>query len=124
MNRVACLWFSSWLFGITTHTNAAQPNIILIVADDLGYGDVGYQGSTQIKTPHIDALAAAGVWFTQGYVSSPACCPSRAGMLTGRNQVRFGYDNNLDDNVPGFDPEFARLNVKKPSLTSLRKRAM
>ena len=49
---------------------AAQPNIILIVADDLGYGDVSYQGSSQIKTAHIDALAQSGVRFTQGYVSA------------------------------------------------------
>jgi arylsulfatase A-like enzyme len=95
---------------------AAQPNIILVVADDLGYGDVSFQGSTQIQTPHLDALARSGVQFKQGYVSAPVCSPSRAGLLTGRNQVRFGYDNNLDESTPGFDPEFAGLNVKEQTI--------
>jgi arylsulfatase A-like enzyme len=102
---------------------AAQPNIILIVADDLGYGDVSFQGSTQIKTPNIDALARSGVRFSQGYVSAPVCSPSRAGMLTGRMQVRFGYDNNLDDSTPGFDPEFAGLNVKEKTVADRLKAA-
>jgi len=99
------------------------PNIILIVADDLGYGDVSYQGSTQIPTPHIDALAAAGARFTQGYVSAPVCSPSRAGLLTGKMQVRFGYDNNLDDNTPGFDPDFAGLKVKEKTIADRLKAA-
>jgi len=55
------------------------PNFVIILADDLGYGDVGFTGSTQIKTPHIDTLAADGVIFEQGYVSAPVCGPSRAG---------------------------------------------
>lgn len=88
-----------------------RPNIILILADDLGYGDVGFHGSTQIPTPHLDRLAASGVRFTAGYVSSPVCSPSRAGLLTGRNQVEFGYDNNLAATQPGFDPAFAGLPV-------------
>lgn len=103
--------------------SAARPNIILIVADDLGYGDLGYQGSSQIPTPHLDALARSGMRFTQGYVSSPVCSPSRAGMLTGRNQVGFGYDNNLEDLAPGFDPEFAGLNVKEKTIADRLKAA-
>ena len=71
-----------------------KPNFVLILADDLGYGDVGFTGSTQINTPHMDALAKQGVIFTQGYVSAPVCGPSRAGLMTGRNQVNFGFDNN------------------------------
>ncbi len=111
------------LLATAQSVSAAPPNVILIVADDLGYGDVSFQGSTQIKTPHLDALAASGVRFTQGYVSAPVCSPSRAGMLTGRNQVRFGYDNNLDDNTPGFDPEFAGLNVKEKTIADRLKAA-
>jgi len=107
-----------------THTGeATRPNIILIVADDLGYGDVGFQGSSQIPTPHIDALAKAGMRFTQGYVSSAVCSPSRAGLLTGRNQVEFGYDNNLEDETPGFDPNFAGLNVKEKTIADRLKAA-
>lgn len=71
-----------------------KPNIIVIVADDLGYGDTGVYGSKIIKTPNIDALAADGVRFTQGYVSHPVCAPSRAALLTGRYQTRFGYEFN------------------------------
>ena len=83
---------------------------------NLGCGDLGFQGSSQIPTPHIDALTKAGLRFTQGYVSSAVCSPSRAGLLTGRNQVELGYDNNLDDFTPGFDPGFAGLNVQKKTI--------
>src|ERR1039457_4915355 len=72
----------------------APPNIILILADDLGYGELGCQGNPQVPTPNIDALARQGVRFTSGYVTAPYCAPSRAGLMTGRNQARFGYDIN------------------------------
>ena len=93
-----------------------RPNIILILADDLGYGDVGFQGSTQIPTPNLDRLAASGVVCAQGYVSAPVCSPSRAGLLTGRNQVEFGYDNNLAEVQPGFDSRFAGLPVSEQTI--------
>jgi len=93
-----------------------RPNIVLILADDLGYGDLGVYGSTQIETPHIDQLAKEGVRFTQAYVSSSVCAPSRAGLLTGRNQVEFGFDNNISDNQPGFDPSFLGLPVEVPTI--------
>jgi arylsulfatase A-like enzyme len=72
-----------------------RPNIVLIVVDDLGYGDLGVHGSRQIRTPHLDALARAGVRFTNGYSSAPMCAPSRAGLLTGRDQNRFGYTGTV-----------------------------
>ena len=71
-----------------------QPNIVLIFADDLGIGDTSVYGSEIIRTPNIDALAAEGVRFTQGYVSHPVCSPSRAGLLTGRYQQRHGWEFN------------------------------
>ena len=71
-----------------------RPNIIVIIADDLGYGDTGAYGSPRVKTPNIDALAREGVRFTQGYVAHPVCAPSRAALLTGRYQTRFGYEFN------------------------------
>lgn len=73
---------------------ARKPNVIVILADDLGYGDTSAYGSRLVKTPNIDALAADGVRFTQGYVSHPVCAPSRAALLTGRYQTRFGYEFN------------------------------
>ena len=72
---------------------AASPNIIIFFADDLGYGDVGYQGG-DLPTPHIDSIAHNGVQFTDGYVTCPVCAPSRAGLLTGRYQQRFGFADN------------------------------
>ena len=73
---------------------AGPPNIVLILADDLGYADIGIYGSEIISTPHIDALAASGVLFTAGYVSHPVCSPSRAGLITGRHQQRHGWEFN------------------------------
>ena len=71
-----------------------KPNILVIVADDLGYGDIGVHGGKDVPTPHIDALAASGLRCTNGYVSAPYCSPSRAGFLTGRYQTRFGHEFN------------------------------
>ena len=73
---------------------ARRPNVIFIVADDLGYGELGCYGGKGIPTPHIDALAAAGVRFTNGYVTAPFCAASRAALLTGRYQTRFGFEFN------------------------------
>ncbi|ETN96694.1 sulfatase-like hydrolase/transferase [Zhouia amylolytica] len=97
-------------------TKDQQPNIILIVADDLGFGDLSINGSKQIKTPYIDALAKNGIRFTEGYVSAPVCSPSRAGLLTGVNQVEFGHDNNLGGNQPGFDPEYNGMPVSQTTI--------
>jgi len=72
----------------------SRPNILLIVGDDMGYADVGFHGCKDIPTPHLDALAASGVRFTSGYVSGPYCSPTRAGLLTGRYQQRFGHEFN------------------------------
>jgi arylsulfatase A-like enzyme len=71
-----------------------KPNIVVIVADDLGYADVGFHGCKDIPTPHLDALAKSGVVCTNGYVSHPFCSPTRAGLLTGRYQQRFGHEEN------------------------------
>ena len=73
---------------------AVKPNVLLIVADDLGYGDLGIHGGKAVPTPNLDRLARAGVRCTSGYVSAPYCSPSRAGLLTGRYQTRFGHEFN------------------------------
>ncbi|MFO0968321.1 MAG: sulfatase-like hydrolase/transferase [Gemmataceae bacterium] len=72
----------------------AKPNILVIVADDLGYGDIGVHGGKAVPTPNIDKLAKSGLRCTSGYVSAPYCSPSRAGLLTGRYQTRFGHEFN------------------------------
>ena len=71
-----------------------KPNIVLILADDLGYAELGVQGCKDIPTPNIDSIAKNGVRFTNGYVSCPVCSPTRAGLLTGRYQQRFGHEFN------------------------------
>ena len=78
----------------------ARPNVVLLIADDLGWGECGFQngpgsrGPGAVPTPHLDALAAAGVRFSRGYVTASYCSPSRAGLLTGRLQTRFGHELN------------------------------
>jgi arylsulfatase A-like enzyme len=73
---------------------AAKPNIIVFLCDDVGYAEFGFQGNAEIPTPNIDSIAKNGVRFTNGYVSGPYCSPTRAGLLTGRYQTRFGHEFN------------------------------
>jgi arylsulfatase A-like enzyme len=75
-------------------TAKTKPNILILLADDLGYADLGFQGCKDVPTPNLDALAKSGVRFTSGYVSGPYCSPTRAGLLTGRYQTRFGHEFN------------------------------
>jgi hypothetical protein len=88
------------LLGLISYGDAAgkpaqeKPNVIVILADDLGYADVGFQGCEDIPTPNLDALAAGGVRFTSGYVTWPACAPSRASLIAGRDSHRFGFYTN------------------------------
>lgn len=80
-----------------TQSASRPPNIVLILADDLGYGDTGIYGSKSIPTPHIDRLGEQGVRFTNAYVTASTCSPSRAGLLTGRYQQRFGFEFNTSN---------------------------
>ncbi|MCE2806107.1 MAG: sulfatase-like hydrolase/transferase, partial [Gemmataceae bacterium] len=80
-------------------TEFGRPNILVIVSDDQGYGDAGFQGCADIPTPNLDALAKTGVLCTNGYVTHCFCSPTRAGLLTGRYQQRFGHEFN-----PVYDP--------------------
>ncbi|MFB3827534.1 MAG: sulfatase [Bryobacteraceae bacterium] len=73
---------------------ARKPNIVVIVSDDHGYAEMGVQGCKDIPTPNLDAMARAGTRFTNGYVSCPVCSPTRAGLMTGRYQQRFGHEFN------------------------------
>jgi arylsulfatase A-like enzyme len=82
-------------------STAGRPNVIVIFSDDQGYADLGLHNLRKdIKTPHLDALARSGVLFTEGYITSPQCTPSRAGLLTGRYQQRFGLDSISEAPLP------------------------
>ncbi len=94
------------LLMISAITSARPPNIVVLFADDAGYGDFGFNGSHHFKTPHLDKLAAAGVRMTNFYVTGATCAPSRAGLLTGIYQQRYGYE---EINVPGIMSESSKL---------------
>ncbi len=106
------------LTGNALFSQNERPNFIILLADDLGYADLSLNGSKQIATPNIDKLAEGGINFTNGYVSGPVCSPSRAGLLTGRNQVTFGHDNNLSEVQPGFDEEYNGLPLSETTIAS------
>jgi len=107
---------ASWSAAAADQPRPARPNIVLLFADDLGYGELGCQGNPQIPTPHIDSIAASGVRFTSGYVTASYCSPSRAGLLTGRYQTRFGYEMNLI----GAANENPNLGLPKSEVTIAR----
>ena len=91
------MFFLGWILAATsslTHASERRSNIILIIADDLGYGELGCYGGSEIPTPHLDALASEGAVFTNAYVTASYCAASRAAMLTSRYQTRFGFEFN------------------------------
>ncbi len=90
----------SYLAETKANTSAPHPNVIVLLADDLGKYDISLYGGNDVPTPNIDALAQSGVIFTDGYCSSPICSPSRAGLLTGRYQQRFGHELQPGDVYP------------------------
>lgn len=94
---LAALWGP--LLPLAEASDRAKPNILILLADDLGYADLGFQGGQDVPTPHLDALASGGVRCTSGYVSGPYCSPTRAGLLTGRYQQRFGHEFNPGQNA-------------------------
>jgi arylsulfatase A-like enzyme len=106
--------------AISYAAETKRPNILVILADDLGYADVGFQGCKDIPTPNLDQLAARSVRCTNGYVSHPFCSPTRAGLLTGRYQQRFGHENN-----PAWLPEstVAGLPLSQTTLPQVLKTA-
>ncbi len=111
--RCLSIPLSAWLaiglaIGSMAHQSVAQsssssrPNVLIIVGDDMGYADVGFHGCKDIPTPNLDALASRGVRFTNGYVSGPYCSPTRAALMTGRYQQRFGHEFNPGGNGQGL----------------------
>lgn len=113
------------LLGLSTSVVGAKdrPNIVLIVADDLGYSDVGFNGCKEIPTPHLDELAASGVVFTNGYASHPYCSPSRAGLLTGRHQQRFGHESNPEPDTQWHGEDTPGMPLTETTLADALKEA-
>ncbi|SHK01107.1 arylsulfatase B [Rubritalea squalenifaciens DSM 18772] len=103
-------------------TAADKPNLLLILADDMGYGDLSCYGSKQVPTPNLDKLAANGVRCTDGYVSASVCAPSRAGLLTGRYQNRFGFEHNLS-HPKYMKDEHVGIDLKQPLISNKLKDA-
>jgi arylsulfatase A-like enzyme len=122
MRLAACLCFVLFASFVVSPTPSSaaekQPNIIIFLADDEGWGELGCQGNKQIPTPHIDSIAAAGVRFTQGYVAATYCSPSRAGLMTGRYPTRFGHEFN-----PGGNREIAGLSLDETTIADRLKAA-
>jgi len=119
--RVACLGavFAAVLVSVLVSgcsAPASRPNVVIIVSDDAGYVDLGFSGEGVVPTPSIDRIAQEGVRFTDGYVTASVCSPSRAGLLTGRYQQRFGHEFNLNGRherdglgMPGEETTFAEM---------------
>ncbi|MCG8525269.1 MAG: sulfatase-like hydrolase/transferase [Opitutales bacterium] len=101
---------------LATEVEEKLPNLIIILTDDQGYHDVGFNGSKEIPTPNMDRIAHEGVRFTNGYVTNPVCGPSRAGLITGRYQGRFGF--RINPTINPFD-ENAGLPVEEDNIAEV-----
>lgn len=104
------------------------PNVIVILADDLGYSDLAAYGNKKVRTPNIDGIGKSGIRFTTAYSAAPICSPSRAGLITGRNQVRFGYEfmpeasgaaTAVPNGLPGTEITLAQLLKSKGYATGI-----
>ena len=104
-NLIPSLLASAFCAVLPLAATSAKPNVIVIMADDLGYRDLGFQGSPVVKTPHLDKLAHGGVIFSDAHAAASVCSPSRAGFITGRYQQRFGHEANCPPNGDGMDTE-------------------
>src|SRR5213593_2735997 len=123
-SRLSCCLFLlvALLVGATAaQASERKPNILIILADDLGYGELSCQGNPQIPTPAIDSLARSGIRATSGYVSGPYCSPTRAGLMTGRYQQRYGHEFNPGP-AGAADPKFG-LPLTETTLAERLKRA-
>jgi arylsulfatase A-like enzyme len=97
------LFFSGKPVHKPVRAKSLLPNIIIILVDDAGYADFGFMGCKDLQTPSLDKLALQAIKFTDAHVTASVCSPSRAGLLTGKYQQRFGYECNEGDGYPGLD---------------------
>lgn len=116
-------WKVVFIAGVVVSSAAARlPNVVLLLADDLGYGDLGIQGAADVATPHIDALFRSGMQFKEAYVAYPACGPSRASIMTGRHHMRMGFPSNPDHIVPTAEGNLLGLPHDEVTLADLLKK--
>lgn len=105
------------MWQVLAFAQQKKPNIILIISDDAGYADFETYSKNEIPTPNINQLAKEGVTFTNAYVTASVCAPSRAGLLTGRYQQRYGFEHNTSKKLaPGFTMEDVGLDVKQKTI--------
>src|SRR5262249_14105786 len=103
---------------------AERPNVVVVLVDDMGWGDPSCYGNTLVKTPHMDRLAREGVRFTQGYVVSPICSPSRCGIITGQFPARWRITSYLQTRAGNRACQMADfLDPQAPSLPRVLKDA-
>jgi len=102
---LACVcWIATLAAAHAQATPPARPNVVLIITDDMGWADLGSYGATDVRTPNIDSLARDGVRMTDFYANAPVCTPTRAGLISGRYQQRYGLQAPLPaDGMPGGD---------------------
>jgi arylsulfatase A-like enzyme len=112
--RAVLAWL---LLGVVGRARAqdARPNVVVILADDLGFGDLGCYGQARLRTPHLDALAAEGARFTRAYAAAPVCAPSRCALMTGMHVGHCAVDHNDEPNLP--------LGLEDPTLAEVLARA-
>src|SRR3546814_714157 len=110
---IICLLHTVPAFSGTHAVDGDRPNILIILADDLGWGDLGCYGNAQVVTPHLDRLAREGMRFTQAYAPAPICSPSRAAILTGRSPARLNFEFVTK---PDGSPVPAGTRLQQPSF--------
>ncbi|MBD3177782.1 MAG: sulfatase-like hydrolase/transferase [Armatimonadia bacterium] len=106
LRGVAALAAGLWVAGARA---VARPSVILCMADDLGWGDTAYNGHPHLRTPHLDAMAAAGLRFDRWYSAAPVCSPTRGSCLTGRHPFRYGITHANVGHLPTGEPNLAAI---------------
>src|SRR5881394_2707194 len=101
MRLLSCLAAALAVAAPAWAADARKPNVIILLADDVGWGEFWFQGNPQIPTPNIDTIAKNGTKFTNGYIAATYCSPCRAGLMTGRYPTRFGHEFNGGGNAGG-----------------------
>ena len=112
-----CFYFGTVVSPVQAQESLQKPNIIFILADDLGYGDLGVYGQKEIQTPHIDALASEGIRFTNAYAGHAVCAPSRSVLMTGQHTGHTRVRGNHGENAPPHDGQRGRIPLHADDVT-------